>query len=116
MEIDIENNEIDMVTKNVGSLARDSLANERTYLAWLRSVIQMTAFGIVLYKTIDNMKIISILFLITSILFLILSTHRYFIIDKYLKKNLFQSAGVLVLINSTVVLLILVILLVYVIK
>ena len=64
------------VTKNIGTLARDSLANERTYLAWLRTVMQMTAFGIMLYRTIDSMKILSIIIIITSIVFLILSTQR----------------------------------------
>ena len=107
---------ITKVTKNVGSLARDSLANERTYLAWLRTVMQMTAFGIVLYRTIDRMKIISIIIIIISIVFLILSTYRYFIVEKYLKKKLFQSAVVLILINAGVISLILVILVIQVIN
>lgn len=107
---------ITKVTKSIGTLARDSLANERTYLAWLRTVMQMTAFGIVLYRTIDRMKIISIIIIITSIVFLILSTQRYFMVEKYLKKKLFQSAVVLILINAVVVSLILVILVIHVIN
>lgn len=37
-------------TANTGSRARDHLANERTYLAWLRTGISMAALGVAVAK------------------------------------------------------------------
>ncbi|MCQ4083144.1 DUF202 domain-containing protein [Streptomyces sp. RB6PN25] len=37
-------------TPNTGSRARDHLANERTYLAWLRTGISMAALGVAAAK------------------------------------------------------------------
>jgi putative membrane protein len=37
-------------TPNLGSRARDHLANERTYLAWLRTGISVAALGVAVAK------------------------------------------------------------------
>ncbi len=38
---------------NVGSAARDQLANERTFLAWVRTGLGLVAVGVVLAKWIE---------------------------------------------------------------
>lgn len=36
--------------KSISEYTRDHLANERTYLAWMRTAISLTAFGILIAK------------------------------------------------------------------
>jgi len=40
--------------ENVGSAARDHLANERTFLAWTRTGLGLTALGVALVQLIDS--------------------------------------------------------------
>jgi uncharacterized membrane protein YidH (DUF202 family) len=40
----------DSIDENVGSRARDHLANERTYLAWVRTALGGIALGIALER------------------------------------------------------------------
>lgn len=39
---------------NVGSLARDHLANERTFLAWMRTALAVIGLGVLLGKLVDS--------------------------------------------------------------
>ena len=38
------------IIENTGSIARDHLANERTYLAWLRTGVTLMGVGVALVK------------------------------------------------------------------
>lgn len=42
------------VQENTGSTARDHLANERTYLAWVRTALAVIGFGIVIGKLVET--------------------------------------------------------------
>jgi putative membrane protein len=39
---------------DLANLARDHLANERTYLAWLRTAVSVMVLGLIVAKFIDN--------------------------------------------------------------
>ncbi|KAI8644935.1 hypothetical protein BD408DRAFT_412399 [Parasitella parasitica] len=83
--------------ENKGSVARDHLANERTYLAWLRTSLSTISVGIGITQlfrlersmthnppTVDqkppllNGQLIGLLFIFISILFLFFAFIRYF--------------------------------------
>jgi len=40
--------------KNTGSLARDHLANERTFLAWIRTALAVIGLGVLVGKLIET--------------------------------------------------------------
>jgi putative membrane protein len=41
-------------TVNTGSLARDHLANERTFLAWVRTALGIIGLGVLLAKLVET--------------------------------------------------------------
>ena len=88
------NNEI---IDNTGSIARDHLANERTFLAWLRTGVTLMGVGIALVKF---NAIISGIFLTTiGLFFVFTSICRYFEVLNALKEDKF-------IINSNCIILI----------
>jgi len=42
------------VVENTGSAARDHLANERTFLAWVRTALGLIGLGVVLAKLVES--------------------------------------------------------------
>lgn len=95
------NNEI---IENTGSIARDHLANERTFLAWLRTGVTLMGVGIALVK-FD--AIISGIFLtIVGISFVIMSIFRYFEVLNSLKEDKFiiNSNGIILITISSIIL------------
>lgn len=42
------------ITENIGSHARDHLANERTFLAWLRTALAFIGLGVLVAKLVDD--------------------------------------------------------------
>lgn len=69
--------------ENVGSAARDYLANERTYLAWLRTGFGTSALGLAVAKLLgtpgDWRPIAAgILFVVLGLIMLLHGTMRYF--------------------------------------
>ncbi len=78
---------------NTGSTARDHLANERTYLAWLRTGFGTTALGIGVAKLLgvpgDWKPILAgVLFLVLGIVMLLYGTLRYFRIVRALDEGM----------------------------
>ena len=65
-----------MIIENTGSLARDHLANERTFLSWLRTGVTLMGVGVALVKF--NALISGILFAVIGILFILFSIKRFF--------------------------------------
>lgn len=47
------------VEDNVGSLARDHLANERTFLAWVRTALAVIGLGVLLAKLVETEGLIA---------------------------------------------------------
>ena len=77
------------VLPNKGSTARDHLANERTFLAWLRTALSLVGAGIALIKF--KVQEAGYLFSVLGLIFLIVSTHRYFITMRYSTNKLPRS-------------------------
>ena len=98
------NNEI---IENTGSIARDHLANERTFIAWLRTGVTLMGVGIALVK-FD--AIISGIFLtVVGISFVIMSIFRYFEVLRALKEDKFiinSNCIILITISSIILVLI----------
>ncbi|KAI7907913.1 uncharacterized protein BX663DRAFT_492388 [Cokeromyces recurvatus] len=106
--------------ENKASVARDHLANERTYLAWLRTSLSIISVGIGItqlfrlekkttqtrhYHQQDKASIygqmIGFLFIIISILFLVFAFIRYFHTQLALTKGYFPASRSTVLIASS---------------
>lgn len=64
------------VLVNTGSTARDQLANERTYLAWMRTALSLIGAGLALLKWAANAS--GYLVALIGIVLLVTSTRRYF--------------------------------------
>ncbi|GAM17432.1 hypothetical protein SAMD00019534_006070, partial [Acytostelium subglobosum LB1] len=76
------------ILENKGSTARDHLANERTYLAWVRTGLSAIALGVALAK-IGSSKVGGIVFVVLGTIFLLYSPVRYFQVYKQLLKGKF---------------------------
>jgi putative membrane protein len=53
--------------ENKGSMARDQLANERTFLAWVRTGLGFVGVGVVLEKLIDERGVTALVLGLTFI-------------------------------------------------
>jgi len=89
-----------------GNRARDHLANERTYLAWLRTALAVVALGAVLAK-LPGSRTASVitaaaLALGFGSLALAYGTRRYYLVRRDLERNEFTPAGRGPLVVSTV--------------
>ena len=65
-----------MIIENTNSLARDHLANERTFLAWLRTGVTLMGVGVALVKF--DAIISGFLFAFIGIIFILSSMKRFF--------------------------------------
>ena len=85
---------------NDASVARDLLANERTFLAWLRTSLNAAALGIVLAKFsvsftvhIEFARVLGCALVILSIIFMMLGFWRQMSVRIYLERGTFPSPG-----------------------
>jgi putative membrane protein len=87
------------------SEARDNLANERTFLAWMRTGFAISALGIVIGKLQINdnthddrtfYKILALLFIFVGMLCIIVGLIRYAHVRALLEKNKYPTTGVTV--------------------
>jgi len=80
-----------------GNRARDHLANERTYLAWLRTALAVVALGAVLANLPDartnTVTAAAALALAFGSLALAYGTRRYYLVRRDLERNEFTPAG-----------------------
>ena len=80
-----------------GNRARDHLANERTYLAWLRTALAVVALGAVLAKLpgarTSSVTAAGALALTFGSLALAYGTRRYYLVRRDLERNEFTPAG-----------------------
>ena len=92
---------------NTGSTARDHLANERTYLAWLRTGLSMVSFGVGIAKFWRDAwgVAFSVFFVFTGIALLLYAALRYINNMEALHRDLFMvnTGGTLCLSFGTVV-------------
>ena len=91
------------VLTNSGSTARDHLANERTYLAWLRTGLSIIGASLALLKWDYNGT--GYVVAIVGIVVLINSTQRYFRVMQLLEQGKFEPnvRGILILVSVVAV-------------
>ena len=76
-----------IVLDNTGSVARDHLANERTFLAWLRTSVNLMGIGIAFISF--NIFTNGIVFIVLGLIFVIFSLFRYLQITSLLQEDKF---------------------------
>ncbi|ODV88047.1 hypothetical protein CANARDRAFT_192825 [[Candida] arabinofermentans NRRL YB-2248] len=95
-----------LLLENKGSVARDHLASERTFLAWLRTSLSLASIGVGLTQLLklgekdsDSTrglrimnKLLGLAFIIVAILSLLIGCVRYFIIQGMLLENKFPAS------------------------
>lgn len=94
-------------TENKGSTARDHLANERTFLAWLRTAISVIALGVAIAKLSPDHGGITIgaVLLGLGLLVLVYSGRRYFEVESAFEGGQFMiNTGGVVMVVAGVVL------------
>jgi len=79
-----------LVLDNTGSTARDHLANERTYLAWIRTALSLSGIGLALLKWQGIANAAGYLVFCLGVYALISSTVRYFRVMQLLSQNTFE--------------------------
>ena len=107
-----------MNTNNDDQRIRDHLANERTYLAWLRTGISTMGFGVVIAKLrylfppnaltppsrgIIHAANIGVLFTIIGLLTVVLAARRYVVVQQNIRKGEYQASASVVLSFAAVV-------------
>jgi uncharacterized membrane protein YidH (DUF202 family) len=108
--------------ENKASVARDHLANERTFLAWIRTSLSLITVGVAisqLYRLSDNEqpvtgmhspyvgKLMGSTFVMMGILYVILACWRYFHTQHAMTQGMFPANRLPVLIGALLVLLVL---------
>ena len=82
---------------NTGSVARDHLANERTYLAWLRTGISVAALGVAVAKFAPHRGghavAAGLILLGAGLLVSAYGTYRYRNVARQLDSGVFTPAG-----------------------
>jgi putative membrane protein len=99
--------------------ARDHLANERTYLAWIRTSLSITALGlaVVKFSVFENYSnIVGIILVGLGMLTAILPFMGYKNSEKQLNKGYYKHSSLFVTILTGCIFLVSLLLLVYIIK
>ncbi|CAB9501503.1 Conserved hypothetical protein [Seminavis robusta] len=79
------------ILPNAGSTARDHLANERTYLAWMRTGLALIGVSLGLLKWDDNGNAAEgYLVAVMGVVVLLMATHRYFRNMRLLEGGMFE--------------------------
>ncbi|ODV98283.1 hypothetical protein PACTADRAFT_48071 [Pachysolen tannophilus NRRL Y-2460] len=98
--------------ENTGSVARDHLASERTFLSWLRTSLAFASVGVGITQLLrlSENKIkefgrpIGLLFLATAMITLVFGVVRYFTIQQLLTENIFPASRLFIAITLSLVL------------
>ena len=100
------------------SRVRDHLANERTYLAWMRTGISTMGFGVLIAKLrylflasaltppssgIVHASNIGVLFTVIGLVLVMASSWRYLVVQEQIRHQTYQTSKELILIFSSVV-------------
>ncbi|AFZ35178.1 protein of unknown function DUF202 [Stanieria cyanosphaera PCC 7437] len=97
------------------SRVRDHLANERTYLAWMRTAISLMGFGVVIVRlrffkppittTPGNGWKLGLIFSLVGLVTVLLSTHHYFAVRHDIDEDTYEPPDRWVLLFSLAVVL-----------
>jgi putative membrane protein len=101
--------------KSISEYTRDHLANERTYLAWMRTAISLTAFGILIaklrYLLAPNVQgtgyswLLGITFSFIGLITVLIATLHYFSVMEAIEANIYSPSRRWALLFSLTVLL-----------
>lgn len=93
------------IINNTGSTARDHLANERTFLAWLRTGLSLIGISLGLLKWSAVSDASGYLVFLLGVSVLITSTQRYFRVMRLLEQGEFEPNihGILTVVIVSVV-------------
>ncbi|KAI9488134.1 hypothetical protein BDB00DRAFT_773091 [Zychaea mexicana] len=102
--------------ENKAAVARDHLANERTFLAWLRTSLSLVTVGVAITQLYNLNpsnnahagRSVGATFVILSIVFLYIANARYFHSQVALTKEHFPASRGAILFGSTAVLAVLI--------
>ncbi|KAG2216938.1 hypothetical protein INT45_012796 [Circinella minor] len=102
--------------ENKAAVARDHLANERTFLAWLRTSLSLVTVGVAITQLYNLNpsnnahagRAVGATFVILSIVFLYMANARYFHSQVSLTKDHFPASRGAILFGSTAVLAVLI--------
>jgi putative membrane protein len=95
---------------------RDHLANERTYLSWMRSAIALMGFGVLIVRirilrppmapqAPGNGWRLGLMFSIVGLLAVLLSTQHYFAVRDHIESDTYEPPDRWVILSSLVILL-----------
>lgn len=97
------------------SRTRDHLANERTYLAWMRTAIALLGFGVVIVRlrafqipmntTPGNGWKLGLVFSLVGLITVLISTRQYFSVQHDIDADTYEPADRLIILFSTIVVL-----------
>lgn len=93
--------------------ARDHLANERTYLAWIRTAVSLMGFGVVIARlrflfpaALQNQARgweLGLLFALVGLVMVVFSTVHYFHVQNALEADFYQPARRWIVVCSLVI-------------
>ncbi len=79
-----------------GSQARDHLANERTFLAWIRTALALIGGGVLLAKLVDTdgslAEVVGLLLIVAGIVAAAYSLSRYRLLRSLIDKGEYHTA------------------------
>jgi putative membrane protein len=106
---------LEQIKRRNPSRVRDHLANERTYLAWMRTAISLMGFGVVIVRlrffkpplttTPGNGWKLGLIFSLVGLVTVLLSTHHYFAVRHDIDEDTYESSDRWILVFSIAVLL-----------
>ncbi|MES2464701.1 MAG: DUF202 domain-containing protein [Armatimonadota bacterium] len=103
---------------NDDSRVRDHLANERTYLAWLRTGIATMGFGVVIAKLrwlfpagaltppapgMVHASGIGLLFTAFGLLTILLAVQRFLVVQKQIRSGRYESSGLVITVYAALI-------------
>jgi len=107
--------EQDQIKRRRSERVRDHLANERTYLSWMRSAIALMGFGVLIVRirmlqpplapTSGNTWKLGLVFALVGLVTVFLSTQHYFAVRYDIDEDTYEPADRWVILFSLAVLL-----------
>lgn len=109
------NRDLEQLRRRNPARVRDHLANERTFLAWMRTAISLMGFGVVIVRlrylqpivnnTASNGWQLGLVFALVGLVIVLLSTFHYFSVRYDIDADTYEPADRWVIVFSMTVLL-----------